>query len=159
MHANLVLFKNDGNVKIFPLQSNITVIGRRHDCDLCVPLSQISRRQCRLSKDENLIKIHDLDSRNGTYVNGTRIQESHVRAGDYIKIGPLTFLLQIDGQPEKVNPPDQNVVEKSSAAKAPGASSAETMKSQSESPAEGDSSNSFAAMDLSDSFTSELEKL
>ncbi len=159
MHANLVLFKNDGSVKIFPLQSNITVIGRRHDCDLCVPLSQISRRQCRLSKDENLIKIHDLDSRNGTYVNGTRIQESSVMAGDYIKIGPLTFLLQIDGKPEKVDPPTQNVTQKPPVVQAPAASSAESEKSQTKPPSQGDSSDSFAALDLSDSFTSELEKL
>ena len=159
MHANLVLFKNDGSVKVFPLQSNITVIGRRHDCDLCVPLSQISRRQCRLSKDDNLIKIHDLDSRNGTFVNGARIQESAVEAGDYIKIGPLTFLLQIDGRPEKVTPPPQQVAKKPPVAKASAASSAEPKKTQSEPPSQNDSSGSFAEMDLSDSFTSELEKL
>ena len=107
MHANLVLFRSDGSQKIFPLQSNVTVIGRRHDCDLRIPLSQISRRQCKLSKKEQSIQIHDLNSRNGTYVNGSRVQESDMRPGDYIKIGPLTFVLQIDGQPEKISPPQK----------------------------------------------------
>jgi pSer/pThr/pTyr-binding forkhead associated (FHA) protein len=160
MHANLVLFKNDGSQKVFPLQSNITVIGRRHDCDLCVPLSQISRRQCRLSKDENLIKIHDLDSRNGTYVNGTRVQESAIKAGDYIKIGPLVFVLQIDGQPEKISPPPKQAGKKIGTVKAPlTAMPEEKTNTETQVEKQNDSSGSHAELDLSDSFAAELDKL
>ena len=107
MDANLVLFKKDGSKKSFPLPSNITVIGRRHDCDLCVPLMVVSRRHCQLSQNNEAVKIRDLDSKGGTYLNGKRISEATVQAGDYITIGPLTFLLQIDGNPEKIMPPKQ----------------------------------------------------
>jgi pSer/pThr/pTyr-binding forkhead associated (FHA) protein len=162
MHANLVLFRSDGSQKIFPLQSNITVIGRRHDCDLRIPLSQISRRQCKLSKKEKdqAIQIHDLNSRNGTYVNGSRIQESEMRPGDYIKIGPLTFVLQIDGKPEKIGPPLKIEKTKNPTSKKTAKASAETDKTPDSKPApKADSSDSMAALDLSDSFADELEKL
>ncbi|MHC4184800.1 MAG: hypothetical protein ACYSR4_02560, partial [Planctomycetota bacterium] len=37
------------------------------------------------------------------YLNGKRINEAVIQAGDHIKVGPLTFALQIDGQPENVD--------------------------------------------------------
>jgi len=106
MDVHLVLFKNNGEYKTFSLPDNITVIGRRHDCDLRIPLSSVSRRHCQLSYNDGVLKIRDLSSRNGTFINGKRIDEATVKAGDYLKIGPLIFLLQINGQPEKISPPE-----------------------------------------------------
>lgn len=100
MDVNLVLLKKNGSNKIFPLPSNVTVIGRRHICDLCIPIESVSRQHCQLSSDNGMLKIRDLDSRNGTYLNGKRIKEAVIKAGDSIKIGPLSFVLQIDGQPQ-----------------------------------------------------------
>jgi pSer/pThr/pTyr-binding forkhead associated (FHA) protein len=147
--ANLVLFKKDGSKKSFPLPSNITVIGRRHDCDLCIPLIVVSRRHCQLSQNNEAVKIRDLDSKGGTYLNGKRISEATIQAGDYITIGPLTFLIQIDGEPAKIAPPQQS--------KAPPASK-KTPKS--EAPAE-DLSGSFPELEIddSDSFLAELEDI
>ena len=105
MDVNLVLFKKDGSQKQFPLTSDITIIGRRQDCDLCIPLASVSRRHCQLSSNKENLIIRDLKSRNGTYLNGKRIDEATVQPGDYLKIGPLVFLLQIDGQPEEIVPP------------------------------------------------------
>jgi pSer/pThr/pTyr-binding forkhead associated (FHA) protein len=100
MEINLVLLKKNGSNKSFPLPSSITVIGRRHTCDLCIPLESVSRRHCQLSCDNGVFKIRDLDSRNGTYINGKRVKEAAIKAGDSIKIGPLRFVLRIDGQPQ-----------------------------------------------------------
>ena len=105
MDVNLILFKKDGSQKAFSLPSDATIIGRRHDCDLCIPLMVVSKRHCQLNQNKEAVKIRDLDSRNGTFLNGKRIDETMVKAGDYIRIGPLTFLLQIDGKPEKIIPP------------------------------------------------------
>lgn len=105
MDANLVLLKKDGSHKAFSLPDDITVIGRRHDCDLCIPLKTVSRRHCQLNQNNEAVKIRDLGSKGGTYLNGNRIEEATVKAGDYIRIGPLIFLLQINGQPEKITPP------------------------------------------------------
>ena len=107
MNVNLVLLKKDGSQhKLFPLPSSVTVIGRRHSCDLCIPLMSVSRKHCQLNYDDGVLKIRDLDSRNGTYLNGKRIDEAVIQAGDSVKIGPLTFVLQIDGQPQTIAEPD-----------------------------------------------------
>jgi len=102
MDVNLVLVKKNGSRKIFPLPSSVTVIGRRPNCDLWVPLASISRRHCQLSYSDGVLKIRDLGSRNGTFLNGKPVAEAVVKAGDSIKIGPVVFVLQIDGQPETI---------------------------------------------------------
>jgi len=147
--ANLVLFKKDGSQKNFPLPSDITVIGRRHDCDLCVPLMVVSRRHCQLSQNDEALKIRDLDSRGGTFLNGKRISEATVQAGDYITIGPLTFLVQIGGEPQKIAPPQQ-------AGKATSQQKQPAPKSPATAP-----SDSFPELEIddSDSFLAELEDI
>jgi len=100
MQVNLVLCKRSGKTKAFPLPSKLTVIGRRHDCDLRIPLISVSKRHCQLNLDEEVLMIRDLGSRNGTSVNGKTIDEAEIKAGDTIEIGALRFMLQIDGVPE-----------------------------------------------------------
>jgi len=150
MDVNLVLFKKDGSQKAFSLSSNTMIIGRRHDCDLCIPLMDVSRRHCELSQNEEALEIRDLDSRNGTFLNGERIKETTVQPGDYIQIGPLTFLLQIDGEPEKIIPPKPKQAKPKPPAKVP------PPKVLAE-----ELSGSFPELepDESDSFLAELEDL
>jgi len=106
MNVNLVLFKNDGSHATFPLADGVTVMGRSHDCELRIPLKIVSRKHCQLSPNNESLKVQDLDSRLGTFLNGKRIDAAAVKAGDYIRIGPLTFQVQIDGKPEKPVPPE-----------------------------------------------------
>ncbi len=106
MDVNLILLKKNNSQKAFSLSSGVTVIGRRHDCDLRIPLMSVSRRHCQLNRDEGVLKIRDLGSRNGTYLNGKRIDEAVIQAGDYIEVGPLKFVLQIDGEPKDIAEPE-----------------------------------------------------
>jgi len=103
MDVNLVLLKKNGDRKSFPLPSSVTVIGRRHDCDLRIPLASVSKRHCQLHYDNGMLKVRDLGSRNGTLVNGKAVEEAVVKAGDFIKVGPLKFVLQINGEPAKID--------------------------------------------------------
>ena len=103
MKVNLILLKIGGINKGFRLPSMVTIIGRRQDCDMCVPLMVISRRHCAINMDEGKLWIRDLDSRNGTFVNGEKIDEVELKAGDNIQIGPLSFLVQIDGVPAEIS--------------------------------------------------------
>ena len=103
MDVNLVLCKKSGRSKSFPLPSSVTVIGRRQDCDLCIPLNIVSRRHCEFNLDDGTLSVRDLESRNGTYINGDIIgDETIVKPGDKIQIGPLTFIAQIDGNPAEI---------------------------------------------------------
>ncbi len=99
MQAVLVMFKSDGERRSFSLPRDITVIGRREDCDLRIPLGDVSRKHCRLIKEGEELRIEDLGSSNGTFLNGMRIQEATLQAGDQVQIGPVGFIIQLNGQP------------------------------------------------------------
>ncbi|MGC4032063.1 MAG: FHA domain-containing protein [Tepidisphaeraceae bacterium] len=82
------------------MTKDATVIGRREDADFRIPLSDVSRKHCRLVKDGSALLLEDLNSSNGTHRNGDRVQKScELEAGDVIRIGPIQFVVQIDGTP------------------------------------------------------------
>ena len=103
MDISLVLLKKDGK-KVFPVRNKATTLGRRPDCDLCIPLQVVSRKHCQLSQEGNALKLRDLSSSNGTFLNGQKIgDEAELKAGDQFQVGPLTFAVQVDGQPDVVS--------------------------------------------------------
>jgi pSer/pThr/pTyr-binding forkhead associated (FHA) protein len=112
MDISLILFKKDGTKRVFPVHNKATTIGRGVECDLCIPLQVVSRKHCQLSLEPNALKIRDLKSSNGTYVNGNKVEvETTAMPGDRIQIGPLIFTLQIDGQPTDITPPDRAIIQ------------------------------------------------
>ena len=99
MQVVLVMFRGEGERRSFSLPRDVTVMGRREDCDLRIPLGEVSRKHARLIVDGETLKVEDLGSSNGTFVNGQRVQESQINPGDVIQIGPVLFVVQIDGSP------------------------------------------------------------
>ncbi len=95
----LVMFRSDGERRSFSLPRTITVVGRREDCDLRIPLAEVSRKHCRIINENDTLRIEDLGSSNGTFVNGERAQEAAINAGDTVAIGPVTFVVQVNGVP------------------------------------------------------------
>jgi pSer/pThr/pTyr-binding forkhead associated (FHA) protein len=68
------------------------VIGRRSDSDGCLPFAFISRRHCQFVFLDNRILVQDLESYNGTFVNGKQAgQPLPVQDGDEITLGPISF--------------------------------------------------------------------
>lgn len=104
MDVKLVMFKPDGRRKDIPITTGTTVIGRGESCDLRVPLLSVSRRHSEISIVDGALRVKDLASSNGTYVNNGRINESVLEAGDRLVIGPVVFTVQIDGVPEEISP-------------------------------------------------------
>ncbi len=104
MDVKLVMFKSNGQRKDFPISLGQTVIGRGENCDLRVPIANVSRRHCELTVTDNSVFAKDLASSNGTYVNNKRINESSLKGGDRIVLGPVVFTVQIDGVPEEIQP-------------------------------------------------------
>jgi pSer/pThr/pTyr-binding forkhead associated (FHA) protein len=93
------MFKADGERRSFSLPRSVTVIGRREDCDVRIQLGEVSRKHCRLIADGDELRIEDLGRSNGTFLNGVRVQEAVVQPGDALQIGPVTFIVQINGIP------------------------------------------------------------
>ncbi len=74
-----------------------TTIGRSEDCDIVLNTSQVSKRHCRI-RVADAITVEDLDSANGTFVNGRRIQNSPLRDGDVLRVPGYKFTVRIARQ-------------------------------------------------------------
>jgi transcriptional regulator with GAF, ATPase, and Fis domain len=85
----------------FALPSGEIHIGRDPSNLLSINDLSLSRRHCALSRDEDGCKIRDLDSRNGTSVNGVAVKESRLRHGDQISVGDSIFLLLLHDDAEE----------------------------------------------------------
>ena len=99
MGVVMVMFRADGQRRSFSITRDMTVIGRREDCDLRIPLSDVSRKHCRVISNGESVTVEDLGSSNGTYRNGERVQQAELSAGDTLQIGPVVFVLQVNGLP------------------------------------------------------------
>ena len=72
----------------FPLRMNREIIiGRSSDVDMVLVEDMVSRRHAKISTMGGEVAIEDLNSTNGTFVNGERVKRIHVKVGDRILIG------------------------------------------------------------------------
>jgi len=78
------------------------VIGRSRDADLIIIHPMISRRHCQLFKSDGLVKLRDLGSLNGTYLNGEQVQEAFLPPGAVLTVGPLVFRVEYDASPAAI---------------------------------------------------------
>jgi transcriptional regulator with GAF, ATPase, and Fis domain len=84
----------------FVLSGEEIPVGRDSSNSLTISDPALSRRHCIITRHETGFKIRDLNSRNGTFVNGTAVKESLLQHGDQISIGDSSFrlLLTDDGE-------------------------------------------------------------
>ena len=67
-------------------------IGRREGFDLCIPCRNVSSLHAEILEREDGLWIYDLNSTNGTFVNGERItKKARIEQGDRLKIGSCSF--------------------------------------------------------------------
>lgn len=104
MDVQFVMFKENGERKDFALRNQSTIVGRKDDCDIRIPLKEVSRQHAEITITRHGVHVKDLGSSNGTYVNNKRIKELDLNAGDHLVIGPVVFTLQIDGEPKEIRP-------------------------------------------------------
>lgn len=68
------------------------LVGRGQECHVRLMSAAVSRRHLRLLSVAEMVMAYDLDSRNGTWVNGTRLQEPLALGdGDMVQVGTQTF--------------------------------------------------------------------
>jgi hypothetical protein len=68
------------------------LIGREQDCHLRPNSDLVSRHHCVFTLDDFALRLRDLGSTNGTFVNGQRIQGQVVlKPGDHVSVGKLSF--------------------------------------------------------------------
>lgn len=90
------------------------LIGRGEECHLRPRSDAISRRHCVIAVSDKQVELRDLGSKNGSYVNGERVEGTCVlQSGDQVSIGPLNFEMVIEvalGGQKRPAPRDVNEV-------------------------------------------------
>lgn len=83
----------------FPLDSDITRLGRHPDSEISLDDITVSRRHAEVQRTAEGYVVADSGSLNGTYVNQERVERAHLRHGDELQIGKfrLVFFERTDG--------------------------------------------------------------
>jgi len=90
-----VSFERDGRTARVTVTGNSATIGRAPDCDVVIGERGVSRMHARITLEDGAWKLTDLDSVNGTSVNGERISEASLRDGDRILLGQIPLTVSI----------------------------------------------------------------
>ena len=72
---------------------NVKTIGRAPRADFVVDAALVSRLHCQLSASTGEIEAVDLESTNGTYVNGQRVARGTLKDGDKLRIGAVELVI------------------------------------------------------------------
>ncbi|MCO6454490.1 MAG: FHA domain-containing protein [Pirellulaceae bacterium] len=89
-----------------PVRRARFLVGRDDSCDLTCRSPAVSRRHCLVERRGDRVTVRDLGSRNGTFLNGMRIQgECRVQSGDCLRVGRLEFHFQISARPQRAAEP------------------------------------------------------
>lgn len=81
----------------FPLNSSEFTIGRSASNALHLEGGLVSRHHAMIVSKDGQHLLYDRESTNGTYVNGQRIAQHVLQAGDQVQIGPFIFVFQLAG--------------------------------------------------------------
>ncbi len=92
MEIQLAVKKGKTTTSSLTVRHFPTLIGRHRECNLRIAARQVSRRHCVLKNRDGWLVVCDLESCNGTHVNGRPIRGDQVlRPGDQLEIGPIIF--------------------------------------------------------------------
>ena len=103
MEVRLVVVTGEHQGREIPLPETIFLIGRDDQCHLRPHCPRVSRKHCAIATWAGKVRVRDLQSRNGTYLNGQRVQgEVGVQDGDQLRLGSQVFAFQIKYVPGSV---------------------------------------------------------
>lgn len=103
MTVALVLVQKDGLQKEIPVSKPVQIIGRQTDCQIRIPSASVSRHHCEVLLRDGTASVRDLGSSNGTYVNGRKVPQTELAAGDVVTVGDLIFVVRVDGKPDQID--------------------------------------------------------
>lgn len=100
---NVVVHEKGGKTQRFPFEGDQFSVGREDDNELLLDRANVSKHHLRFRRVQGAVEVVDLDSTNGTYVNGRRVvQPRKVRRSDRVYVGD--YILMLDGDDPSIAP-------------------------------------------------------
>jgi len=75
------------------LPGNIKTMGRSLGAEFVVDAAMVSRLHCRLTAGATELQVVDLESTNGTFVNGQRVTQASLKEGDTLGVGRVDLVV------------------------------------------------------------------
>ena len=72
---------------------SIKTMGRSPGAEFIVEAAMVSRLHCRLTAGAIEVQVNDLESTNGTFVNGQRVTQASLKVGDTLGVGRVEWVV------------------------------------------------------------------
>ncbi|HZR20850.1 MAG TPA: FHA domain-containing protein [Verrucomicrobiae bacterium] len=109
--AKLVLLSAGMTGRTHELKAEKTSIGRVEDNAFQIAEPSVSSHHCEVFLRGNEVIVKDLNSTNGTFINGEKVTESPVKPGQILRLGQIEMRLETDTPaPASKKPLDQTMV-------------------------------------------------
>lgn len=95
--ANFIVKGPNGVEKAFPMRSITVIIGRSDACEISVKDSSMSGKHAEISKINGEIRVKDLGSANGIWLNGERVDDVELYDGDVLRCGQTSIRVDVVG--------------------------------------------------------------
>jgi FHA domain-containing protein len=82
----------------YPVDRPVLTIGRQADNDIVIDHMAVSGQHARVMADGQLVVLADMQSTNGTFVNGRRVEQADLRPNDWITIGKHILILKANSR-------------------------------------------------------------
>lgn len=89
--AGWILKSSDPEMTLRLPESGIRTIGRSARAEFIVDAALVSRLHCRLTSEKDHLLVEDLESTNGIFVNGAKVDKTNLVAGDVLSVGRVDF--------------------------------------------------------------------
>ena len=103
----LVVLSEGQTGRSYELKVEKTTVGRLEDNSFQIPEQSVSSHHCEILLKGNEVVVKDLNSTNGTYINGEKITEKALKPGQILRLGQIEVRLEGDGAPAAAAPAEK----------------------------------------------------
>lgn len=97
MDVRLILQRKGKRAWTAQLRRSEATLGRAFGCTIRIPFSEVSRQHCKLRVENGIVTVEDLESINGTFINGERVHDiTVVRPGDRLSLASVLFVVEYE---------------------------------------------------------------
>lgn len=109
IQVRALLVPTDGGDSI-EITKDMTLVGRKEECDLRLDHKSISKLHCVIVKTDGLLLVRDLGSTNGTRVNGQRIRRAALLPNDKLTIAHFQYRVHLGPAAEVPVQPNEHTM-------------------------------------------------